>query len=102
MNRFALLASFTVILLLSVSILWAGPHLKLTQTEFDFGYAAQNSKMSYPFWLYSDGDEELVIVRVSSDCGCTQAPLEKENIAPGDSSRLEIIFSSRKFSKKVV
>lgn len=94
--------SISIILLLLASPVWAGPHLKVTETEFDFGYAAQNSKMSYPFWLYSDGDEDLQIVRVTSDCGCTKAPLEKETIAPGDSAKLEVIFSSRKFSKKVV
>ena len=93
---------FCVILLLLASPLWAGPHLKLTETEFDFGYVVQNSKMSYPFWLHSDGDEDLLIVRINSDCGCTKAPMEKETIVPGDSAKLEVIFSSRKFSKKVV
>jgi hypothetical protein len=102
MNRFSRLTSISIILLLLASPLWAGPHLKLTETEFDFGYAAQNSKMSYPFWLYSNGDEDLQIVRINSDCGCTEAPLEKETVAPGDSAKLEVIFSSRKFSKKVV
>lgn len=102
MNRFSRLICITIFLFILAVPLWAGPHLKLTETEFDFGYAAQNSKISYPFWLYSDGDEDLLIVRINSDCGCTKAPIEKETIVPGDSSRLEIIFSSRKFSKKVV
>ena len=34
-------------------------------------------------------------------CGCTKAPLEKSEIAPGDSTRLEIIFSTRTYKNKV-
>jgi hypothetical protein len=75
----------------------AAPRLELRETEFDFGYAPQNSQLSHVFWLKSVGTDSLKITKVIPGCGCTQAPLEKSDVAPGDSTRLEIIFSTKAY-----
>ena len=73
----------------------AEPILTLSEKSFDFGYVPQNSKVSHTFWLHNTGDRDLKITKVTPGCGCTQAPLDKELVTPGDSARLLIIFSSR-------
>jgi len=102
MNKYLSFVFCCLIIFMAGLSVSADPHLTLSATEFDFGYTPQGSRVSCPFWLYSDGDEDLVVVTVKTDCGCTKAPLEKEVIAPGDSARLEIIFHSQRFSRKVV
>jgi len=79
----------------------AGPELRISEELFDFGYIPQNSKVSHVFWLHNTGDEELRIAKIIPGCGCTQAPLDKQVVAPGDSARLEIIFSSKLYFNRV-
>jgi len=98
MKRIAIVA---MLISLVGASLAAGPELTLKETEFDFGIAPQNAKVAHTFWLYSTGDEELLITKVIPGCGCTKAPLEKDALAPGDSTRLEIIFSTKRYSKHI-
>jgi hypothetical protein len=88
-------------LLTLASFASAGPLLTLSEERFDFGYVPQNSKVSHLFWLHNTGDLDLKIVKVTPGCGCTQAPLDKEIVPPGDSARLEIIFSTRLYFNNV-
>jgi hypothetical protein len=89
---------FLVILLLSIfpvaNIALAQSSMKLPIDSYDFGYVPQNASISHGFWLYSDGKDTLKITNVKTGCGCTKAPLEKYILAPGDSTLLEIIFST--------
>ena len=102
MIRTALSVALAVI---SVTIasgsLMARPALTIDQLEFDFGYAPQNSKISHLFRLRNDGDDTLRITRVIPGCGCTQAPLRKSTLAPGESTELEIIFNTGHYSGPV-
>ncbi len=95
------------ILILSIILIVAGqtiakPELTTKTTQFDFGYAPYNTKISHSFWLYSTGDETVEIKKVITGCGCTKAPLSKNIIPPGDSAKLEIIFNTNKYKNKVV
>lgn len=71
-------------------------------TTFNFGLSPQQSKLSRIFWLKSVGEDTLRIFKVIPGCGCTQMPLDKEIIVPGDSAKLEIIFNSGKYTGKVI
>ncbi len=79
----------------------AAPLLAIDQTDFDFGFAPQNSKVSHIFQLRNDGDDTLRIARVVPGCGCTQAPLADSILAPGQSTQLEIIFSTGHYNGAV-
>jgi hypothetical protein len=71
--------------------------MEFQHSYFDFGYAPQNAELYHDFWLKSVGDKELVINNIKTGCSCTRAPLEKDVIAPGDSARLKIIFSTGRY-----
>lgn len=92
---------FAAAVLLLASAAMAAPRLELRETEFDFGYTPQNSEVSHIFWLKSTGDDSLIITQVVPGCGCTKAPLEKNALAVGDSTRLEIIFSTQRYRNHV-
>jgi uncharacterized protein DUF1573 len=80
---------------------FAGPQLVLPETSFDFGFVPQHSRISHTFWIKSVGDDDLKILKVIPGCGCTQAPLENKLVPPGDSTRLEIIFSTKQYKSLV-
>jgi len=75
----------------------AAPRLALSEEEFEFGYVPQNSRITHIFHLYSKGDDSLKIIQVVPGCSCTQTPLKKQELAPGDSTELEIIFDTRSY-----
>lgn len=79
----------------------AGPTLTLSETEFDFGFAPQHAKISHTFTISAAPDDSLIINDVVPGCGCTKAPLEKSQLGPGESTNLEIIFSTKAYSGKI-
>ncbi|MBK7141543.1 MAG: DUF1573 domain-containing protein [bacterium] len=95
------IGAVTAIVLMVTSGLTAAPRLVIPEVEFDFGFSPQNSAISHPFWLKSAGDDTLKIVNVVPGCGCTKAPLERDQIAAGDSTRVEIIFSTGSYQGAV-
>jgi hypothetical protein len=72
------------------------PKMLLPQEEYNFGFVPQDSKVSHVFWIKSVGEDSLIIINVKPGCSCTQAPLAKKELAVGDSTELEIIFSTGK------
>ena len=92
--------TYLVVLALAASVS-AAPRMTLPEVEFNFGYVPQNSSVSHIFWLKSSGDDSLKILQVVPGCGCTKAPLERDHLAPGDSTRVEIIFSTGSYSGAV-
>ena len=54
-----------VVMLLAVAgAIQAAPRLVLPETVFNFGLVPQNSKISHVFWLYSKGDDSLIVLKV--------------------------------------
>lgn len=97
-------STFVLAVLLTVfaASAFAGPVLTIEPENFVFGYAPQNSKVSHTFKLTNTGDETLKIDRVVPGCGCTKAPLKKDVLVAGESTELEIIFSTRRYNGKVM
>lgn len=78
-------------------LLHAAPAVKIPGDTFDFGKVIQNATNTHTFWIKSTGSDTLRITAVEPGCGCTQLPLTDSSIAPGDSLRLDIIFSTKSF-----
>jgi len=64
MKRAVIVITVVTGLLLMVGSVAAAPRMELPVSEFDFGYAPQNSEVSYVFWLHSVGDDTLRILKV--------------------------------------
>ena len=102
MKKSALLFVLILGLVLSFSLVQGAPRMTIPETLFDFGYAPQNAKLTHVFWIHSTGDDTLKIIRVKPGWGCTKAPLEKNVLAVGDSTRLEIILHTKRYKNKII
>jgi hypothetical protein len=78
-----------------------GARVSVAEETFDFGFVPQKATVSHVFWLRNTGDSQLLIEKMVPNCGCTQAPLETNKAAPGDSIRVEIIFVTGYFDGPV-
>jgi hypothetical protein len=71
-----------------------GPKLLVLPTEHEFGKINQGDKVTHVFVLTNNGGDLLVIENVQASCGCTAATPEKNELAPGESTNLEVVFNS--------
>jgi hypothetical protein len=53
-----------ITLMAAASAVLAAPRLVLPETTFNFGYVPQNAKISHDFWLYSKGEDSLIVLKV--------------------------------------
>jgi hypothetical protein len=91
--------------LMIVSLLWCesalcAPRLK-APVAWDFGTIRQGEDATGTVELENAGDEELIIRRVTSSCGCTVAKIDTKKLAPGEITSLGITFESGKRYGKV-
>ncbi|MCB0328323.1 MAG: DUF1573 domain-containing protein [Bdellovibrionales bacterium] len=89
--------SVFLVLLCSVSV-YAVPQLSIVGAEHSFGAVAQGDKVTHSFLLKNLGDENLEIQRVVPSCGCTVSTLEKNSLAPGEETSLNVDFDTRGMS----
>ena len=64
MKRIVYASMLVAALAMLVPSLAAAPRLEIPESEFNFGYVPQNSKVSHTFWLYNHGDDSLIIKKV--------------------------------------
>lgn len=64
MKQSKLLMFFLVALMLLACSTWSAPRLTILESDFNFGFVPQHSKISHDFWLMSTGDDELKILKV--------------------------------------
>ena len=71
-----------------------GPKLLVQPTEHNFGKINQGDKVTHVFIITNNGGDLLIIEHVQASCGCTAATPEKNELAPGESTNLEVVFNS--------
>ena len=59
------------------------PRLTCDESAYNFGTVQNRDSIEHTFLLRNDGDEDLVIDRVRTSCGCTAAHLNKQTVPPG-------------------
>jgi hypothetical protein len=74
----------------------------INETNFDFGYIPGGEVVSHSYYLHSRGTDSLKILKVQPGCGCTKAPLKKDVVAAGDSTNIELVFTSSKGGRGAV
>lgn len=70
--------------------------------SFDFGVMKQQQTKTVYVTVTNEGAAELRLLDVKADCGCTVPTPETDVLAPGESTRIEIQFNSKKFNGTVV
>lgn len=72
-----------------------GPRIYFDKTEHNFGRVISGELVRHSFKFTNKGQEDLILVRVSSSCGCTVPNYSKEPIKPGQKGLIEVIFDTR-------
>lgn len=97
-----------IILMLIVTILSltgaanAAQILTVTPETHDFGDITEGVMASIDFIIKNTGDATLNIGRVKTSCGCTTSELAKKNLAPGESTKLNVKYNTKQRPGKFV
>jgi len=69
------------------------PTISFSEEEWDFGKIKEDERPVHIFTIKNIGQEELIISRVRSSCGCAATMLSSDNIQPGKSAELKVTFN---------
>lgn len=94
-----LLAGFILSLLLVGSA--SAQVLHLDKDSVDFGTMNQHESRDTQVTVTNKGGGMLIISEVNADCGCTVPTLARKQLAPGESTVIDINFNSKKFHGNV-
>jgi hypothetical protein len=67
----------------------SGPKIEFKRLAHDFGEIVHPESASVELSFTNAGDEELVVERISSSCGCAKAVRGSRRLAPGSASTVE-------------
>ncbi len=94
-------APIRLLALVALTTLWALPAaaqvIQVTPSSVNFGQMGQREIRDTQITVTNIGAGRLVISDLEADCGCTVPSLGKEELAPGESTVLEIQFDSKLF-----
>lgn len=72
--------------------LWANPKIVFTEKSHDFGNIKEDKNVSYEFRFVNEGDEPLVILSATAECGCTRPKYPMQPIAAGKEGVISVTF----------
>ncbi len=70
------------------------PAFKFDEIDNDFGKVIQGESVACEFRFTNTGKTDLIIVDVSTSCGCTVPSFPKTPIRPGDKGVIKVSFNS--------
>jgi len=89
---------FSVIL--TVIIAQAQPEIKFNTTSHNFGDVTEGSYPKTTFTFYNVGNQPLKLSDVRASCGCTSPSWPREDIAPGDSGKIDVVFNTHGYANR--
>lgn len=75
--------------------------IEISERSWDFGTVPPGGKVTHGFIIKNSGQDTVRLIKIRLTCSCTSAPLKKQVLAPGDTTRLEVTFNSGSFSGPV-
>ncbi len=68
---------------------------------WDFGQIGEGEIVNHDFILKNESEKTLTIKDVNTSCGCTVSQVKKKILLPGESTKIEVRFNSKKYSGRV-
>ncbi len=86
-----------IVIIVILSVMSAFPEAKLTlvSDEIDMGSFEATEIREGKVSFRNDGDAPLLILRVTSDCGCTVPSYPQDEILPGDTASIKVRFNGK-------
>lgn len=78
------------------------PVISIPETTFHHGNASPGVQLKHAFTVQNTGKGILKIRKVKASCGCTIPQLEKEELKPGESTKLWVEFNTFGYSGKQI
>lgn len=95
-------AVISLIIIISFTSYADEPKIKVHPgTTLDLGDMYQGQKIGRTVTLTNIGNDTLRITGVKAQCGCTATLIDKKEVAPNDSAKLDITFDSQSWLGKV-
>jgi uncharacterized cupredoxin-like copper-binding protein len=73
----------------------SAPRISSQQSVYDFGRIFQGDTVKYSFIVSNTGGDLLKIEKVITTCGCTVAERSKDELKPGESATIDVLFDTR-------
>lgn len=70
--------------------------ISFSETMWDFGYIPKTGRVIHTYKIKNIGQDTLVIGKVRTTCGCTTTPLSREEMAPGETTEMKVVFDPEK------
>lgn len=70
------------------------PMIQFDKTKHSFGQINQNTRNTTSFTLKNAGNAPLLIHKTKASCGCTASQPKKTTLAPGESTSIDVTYSS--------
>ncbi|OHX66271.1 DUF1573 domain-containing protein [Flammeovirga pacifica] len=77
------------------------PKSSFDKRKHDFGVMKALDKASTKFTITNDGKSTLLIRKVKASCGCTATKPNKTELAPGESTTLDVTFTAGNYNRSV-
>lgn len=71
-----------------------GPRISIPVTTQDYGTLKQGEIAKFEFLVSNTGDDLLKITNVRASCGCTAVAPDKNELAPGEGTKIKVEFNS--------
>jgi hypothetical protein len=90
---FFLLVAFSAVAV-NGQVLKAGDVLDLKETAYDFGSIQQGRPAMHVFTIQNSASDTLRIQNVQASCGCTTPVWNKEPVAPGSKTTIQVGYNA--------
>ena len=70
------------------------PAVKFSKVKHNFGSIEQKTVVKTTFTVTNEGNAPLLIRKTKASCGCTATRPDKNELAPGESTEINVSFSS--------
>ncbi|MEA1965037.1 MAG: DUF1573 domain-containing protein [Candidatus Aerophobetes bacterium] len=77
------------------------PDIEFSEELWDFGTIKEGEKVTHTFEVRNLGGAKLVIGKVRTSCGCAAALVSSQEVAPGGSGQIKVIFDSSGYKGKI-
>jgi hypothetical protein len=88
---------FSLAGLMCVSVFAAGT-LDISPSEFDFGWAPDNAKISAEFTVKNPSLDLIPLIAVQPTCGCTATDFQPSTLKSSDETKVHLTFNTRGYT----
>lgn len=97
MRRFLYILLFALCCVASASAQSRGPRMTFDHSSYDFGdVQRRGGDLIKEFRFVNDGDEPLVIKKITKSCSCMTVTFSRKPVMPGSSAVIKIKYEPHK------